>query len=212
MTALRIEPNPKWIRGKIGDRTVVDSKAVQLVWEHQYYPFWYIPVEDVADATLPSSEIDELPGHVKVDWNSVDTWLEEDVEVIIHPRDPYRRVDVLPSSRHVVVRIEGLVVADSHSPTLLLETGLPTRYYLPVADVETDLLTPTDTSSGCPYKGIARYWNVTVDGVEHTDVVWGYDNPLPESTLVEGLMCFYNEKVELQIDGVIVDQPVTKFS
>ncbi|MFT7474254.1 MAG: hypothetical protein ACI81L_001179 [Verrucomicrobiales bacterium] len=113
MTALRIEPNPKWIRGMIN----------------------------------------ELPGRVKVDWNAVETWLEEDVEVIIHPRDPYRRVDVHPSSRHVAVRIDGATVADSHSPTLLLETGLPTRYYLPRSDVKMDLLTPTDTSSGARTRG-----------------------------------------------------------
>jgi uncharacterized protein (DUF427 family) len=197
----RIEPSPKWIRGTIGDRTVVDSRRVQLVWEHEYYPWWYVPADDVTDPSLPTSEIDELPGHLKVDWKAVAHWYEEDVEVFVHPRDPYRRVDALPSSRHVVVRVGDTIVADSHRPTILFETGLPPRYYLPPEDVRTDLLTATTTSTGCPYKGVARYWSLTVDGVDHPDLVWGYDDPLPESAPVKGLMCFYDEKVTLDVDG-----------
>lgn len=212
MDIVRIEPAPKWIRGTIGDRTVVDTRHAQLVWEHEYYPWWYVPTADVADASLPTTAINELPDHVKVDWESVERWFEEDVEVFVHPRSPYSRVDALPSSRHVVVRIDGEVVADSHNPTILYETGLPPRYYLPPDDVRLDLLTPTELSTGCPYKGVSRYWTVTVGGVEHADIVWGYDDPLPESALVKGLMCFYNEKVDLEIDGAPVEQVVSKFS
>jgi len=212
MDILRIEAAPKWIRGKIGDRLVVDTRAAQLVWEHEYYPYWYIPVADVSDPSLPTTSISQLPDHVKVDWASVEQWFEEDEEVFIHPRDPYRRVDALPSSRHVVVRVGGVVVADSHRPTILYETGLPARYYLPPDDVRLDLLTPTDTTTGCPYKGFARYWSVEVDGVDHADLVWGYDDPLPESGPVKGLMCFYNEKVDLEIDGEAIEQVVSKFS
>lgn len=212
MDIVRIEPAPKWIRGKIGNRTVVDTRRAQLVWEHEYYPWWYIPVADVDDSSLPTSSIDELPDHVKIDFSAVERWFEEDEEVFIHPRDPYRRVDALPSSRHVVVRVDGIVVADSHHPTILFETGLPPRYYLPPNDVRLDLVTPTDTTSGCPYKGFARYWSLEVDGVAHPDLVWGYDEPLPESAPVKGLMCFYNEKVELEIDGEPIEQVTTKFS
>ncbi len=212
MTALRIEPSPKWIRGRIGDRTVVDTRAAQLVWEHEYYPYWYIPTADVHDDTLATTTIDELPDHVKVDWSAVEHWFEEDEEVYVHPRDPYRRVDAQPSSRHVVVEVDGVVVADSHRPTILYETGLPPRYYLPPEDVGMAHLTPTATSSGCPYKGVARYWTVTVDGTEYPDLAWGYDEPLPESAPVRGLICFYNEKVDLVIDGVRLASPTTKFS
>jgi len=212
MEIQRIEPAAKWIRGTIGDRTVVDTRRAQLVWEHQYYPYWYIPVSDVADQSLPHTSIDELPDHVKLDWSAVERWYEEDEEVFIHPRDPYRRVDALPSSRHVVVRIGGTVVADSTRPTILFETGLPPRYYLPADDVRMDLLTTTDTTSGCPYKGFARYWSVEVDGETHPDLVWGYDDPLPESAPVKGLMCFYNEKVDLEIDGEPIEQVTSKFS
>jgi uncharacterized protein (DUF427 family) len=209
---VRIEPSPKWIRGTIGDRTVIDTRRAQLVWEHEYYPWWYFPVGDVADPSLPTNEIAELPGHVKVDWSAVDRWFEEDEEVFVHPRDPYRRVDALHSSRHVVVRVDGVVVADSHRPTILYETGLPPRYYLPPDDVRLDLLAPTDTSTGCPYKGFARYWTLTVDGTEHPDLVWSYDDPLPESAPVKGLICFYNERVDLEIDSEPIERVTTKFS
>jgi uncharacterized protein (DUF427 family) len=212
MDIVRIEPSPKWIRGTVGDRTEVDTRRAQLVWEHEYYPWWYVPTDDVHDSSLPTTEIAELPEHVKVEWSAVERWFEEDEEVFIHPRDPYRRVDALPSSRHVVVRVDGTVVADSHKPTILYETGLPPRYYLPPDDVRVDLLTPTGTSTGCPYKGFARYWTLTVDGTEYPDLVWGYDDPLPESAPVKGLMCFYNEKVELEIDGEPIEPVVTKFS
>lgn len=212
MDIVRIEPAPKWIRGMIGDRTVVDTRAAQLVWEHPYYPWWYIPESDVHDASLPTTTIPELPGHVKLEWSTLDRWYEEDVEVFVHPRDPYRRVDALPSSRHVVVRVAGVVVAETTRPVILYETGLPPRYYLPAEDVRLDLLVPSDTTSACPYKGVARYWSLMVDGVEHPDLVWGYDDPLPESAPVEGLMCFYNERVDLEVDGVALERAVTKFS
>ena len=200
MDAVRIEPAPKWIRGTIGDETVVDTRRAQFVWEHEYYPWWYIPVADVTDPSLPTTSIEQLPAHVKVEWGAVERWFEEDEEVFIHPRDPYRRVDALPSSRHVVVRVDGVVVADSRRPTILFETGLRPRYYLPPDDVRVDLLTPTDSRTGCPYKGFARYWSLTVDGTEHTDLVWAYDDPFPESAPVKGLMCFYDERVDLEVD------------
>lgn len=212
MEIVRIEPAPKWIRGKIDGQTVIDTHRAQLVWEHEYYPWWYIPTDDVANRSLPTTAIEQLPDHVKVDWSSVEQWFEEDEEVFIHPRDPYRRVDALPSSRHVVVRVDGVVVADSHHPTILYETGLPPRYYLPADDVRLDLLSRSDTTTGCPYKGFARYWTLTVDGTEYPDLVWGYDDPLPESAPVKGLMCFYNEKVDLEIDGESVERVTTKFS
>lgn len=201
MSIVRIEPGLKWIRGTLGDRTVVDSRRVQLVWEHEYYPWWYIPTADVHDTELPTTTINELPDHVKVDWRAVDRWFEEDEEVFIHPRDPYRRVDALPSSRHVVVRADGEVVADSQRPTILYETGLPARYYLPADDVRIDLLRESETVSGCPYKGFARYWSLVVGETTYEDLVWGYDDPFAESAAVKGLLCFYNEKVDLEIDG-----------
>ncbi len=211
MELFRIEPTGKWIRGMIDGQVVIDSTEAKLGWEHQYYPWWYFPRADV-DENLPATTADNLADHVKVDWNAVDQWFEEDEEVFIHPRSPFTRIDCLASSRHVVVSLDGTVLADSTRPTILFETGLPARYYLPLDDVRTELLQPTATSTGCPYKGFARYWSVAVDGELYEDLVWGYDEPFRESAPVKGLMCFYNEKVDLTIDGDPVSQPVTPFS
>ena len=108
--------------------------------------------------------------------------------------------------------IDGEVVADSTRPVLLFETGLPTRYYLPQTDVRLDLLTPTDKVTQCPYKGTARYWSTRVGDNEHADAVWSYPTPLPESIKVAGLMSFYNEHVDIEVDGVLQDRPHTPFS
>lgn len=158
------------------------------------------------------SPIEELQSMVAFDWSSMDAWFEEDDEVFVHARDPYTRVDVLPSSRHIEVSIDGVTVADSRNARLLFETGLPTRYYLPKTDVRMDLLTPTNTRTHCPYKGTAEYWTVTVNGADHEDFAWGYRTPLPESAGLGGLVSFYNEKVDIRVDGVPVERPTTIFS
>jgi uncharacterized protein (DUF427 family) len=158
------------------------------------------------------SPIPELRDLVRLDWDAMDAWFEEDEEVFTHPRDPYTRVDILASSRHVRVDVGGTTVAESASPRLLFETGLPGRYYLPKPHVRLDLLIPSDTVSHCPYKGRAEYWSVrAADGV-HADLAWSYRTPLPESQKVAGLIAFYNEKVDIHVDGVLQDRPSTKFS
>ena len=158
------------------------------------------------------SPVEELVGTVALHWDRMDHWFEEDDEVFVHPRDPYTRVDVLQSSRHIEVKIDGVTVAESTMPRLLFETNLPTRYYLPKTDVRFDLLTPTDLATSCPYKGTARYWSVTVDGNTHENVVWGYDTPLRESEQVAGYVCFYNERVDIYVDGELLERPQTMFS
>jgi uncharacterized protein (DUF427 family) len=242
---IRIEPNPKWIRGYHQGRLVVDSRDAHFVWEWPYYPAWYFPIADVrgelkengttvrsprrgdgtrydvlvdgepiADAAWRhlDSPVEELRGLVRFEWDALDTWFEEDEEVFVHPRSPETRIDALASSRHVRVMVEGEVVADSNRPTILFETGLPPRYYLPQTDVRMDLLTSTETTTGCPYKGFAHYWSVGVAGETYTDLAWGYRTPLPESEAVAGLVCFYNEKVDIEVDGVLLELATTKFS
>ncbi len=173
----------------------------------------------VADATAanaakryPDSPLASLRDLVRFDWAAMDEWLEEDEPVYTHPRDPYKRVDILASSRHVRVEVDGVTVADSVRPHILFETSLPPRYYLPLSDIRTDLLTPSDTSSHCPYKGTAGYWSVDAGHGVHPDLVWIYRTPLPESQKVAGLACFYNEKVDLYLDGELQDRPRTHFS
>jgi uncharacterized protein (DUF427 family) len=159
--------------------------------------------KELVDAAwqYPESPLEEIRDHVRFDWQALDAWFEEDEEVYVHPRSPYARIDILPSSRHVRVLIDGVVVADSHRPWLLFETGLPVRYYLPKVDVRMDLLEPTDSHTACPYKGTASYWTAVVNDQRHDDVVWSYPQPLPESTRIGGLVAFYNDRVTLEVDG-----------
>jgi uncharacterized protein (DUF427 family) len=151
----------------------------------------------------PDSPIEELRDLVAFRWNAMDQWFEEDEEVRVHARNPYTRIDTLPSSREIRIEIDGVVVAESNHPTLLFETGLPTRYYLPKLDVSLDLLVATDRATACPYKGTARYWSVKIGDTVYPDIAWAYDYPLPESIRIAGLICFYNDRADLYVDGVL---------
>ncbi len=220
------EPTRKRVRVVFAGETVVDTTDARLVWDVPYYPAYAFPEADVRTALIRGDDLvvdgrvatgavtrrdGELDGHLSIRFDAADHWFEEEVEIFVHARSPYVRVDALASSRRVEIEIDGEVVADSTNAIALYETGLPTRWYLPKTDVRLDLLTPTDTESACPYKGVARYWSVTVDGTEHTDIVWGYDTPLPESMAVGGRVAFFDEKVDVRIDGVQQDRPRTKF-
>ena len=168
---------------------------------------------DKAARVWSDAKIDEIDGYVSFRWGAMGHWFEEDEEVFVHARDPYKRVDVLRSSRHLQVIVDGVTVADTRRPSLLLETGLPVRYYVPQEDVRLDLLQPSDSSSRFPYKGQARYWNVEISGTTHEDLVWSYPYPIPEAQKIEGLMCFYDERVDsLIVDGVEQEKPQTRWS
>ena len=149
----------------------------------------------------PDSPLETLREAVRLEWNAMDEWLEEDEPVYTGPRNPYHRVDILSSSRHVRVELDGVLLAESRHPTILFETGLPPRYYLPMSDVRRDLLRPSDSATHCPYKGTAGYWSVVVNGTTHDDLVWIYRHPLPESQKIAGMPCFWTEKVDLFVDG-----------
>jgi uncharacterized protein (DUF427 family) len=138
-----------------------------------------------------------LRGHVVLDFFAFDTWYEEDEPLVGHPRDPYHRVDVRRSSRHVRMELDGRVLAESSSPSLVFETNLPTRFYLPREDVKVELQ-PSDLHTYCAYKGKASYWSV--DGED--DLVWGYEHPLPDGAELEGLVAFYDDRVDVIVDGV----------
>jgi uncharacterized protein (DUF427 family) len=157
----------------------------------------------------PDSPIEELREAVRLDWSAMDQWLEEDEPVYFGARDPYHRIDILASSRHVRVELDGVTLAESRAPRILYETGLPPRYYLPLSDLRLDLLEPSDTRTHCPYKGTAGYWSVRVGERTYDDYVWIYRTPLPESQKIAGLACFYNERVDLYVDGVRQDRAWT---
>ncbi|MEM7331748.1 MAG: DUF427 domain-containing protein, partial [Chloroflexota bacterium] len=145
-------------------------------------------------------------------WEKMDHFYEEEEEIFVHPRDPYHRIDTVPSSRHVRIEVDGVTVAESKRPFLLFETSLPTRYYLPQEDVNMAFLTSTDLKTACPYKGEASYWSVNVDGKPHENVVWGYPSPIAETPKIKDLLCFFNEKVDIYLDGELQPKPKTAWS
>jgi uncharacterized protein (DUF427 family) len=152
---------------------------------------WYYP-EPLPDAP-PIRDL------IAFYWDKVDRWLEEDEEVFVHPRDPYHRVDILGTDRHVRISVEGQLVAETRRAIALFESNLPPRWYLPREDVLAELV-PSDTVTRCPYKGTAGYYSVKLeDGSTHKDLVWYYADPLPEAGRIAGLLCFYDEKVELEL-------------
>jgi uncharacterized protein (DUF427 family) len=170
---------------------------------------WRLQVNDrVIDSAArayarPAGDLAALEDHLTFFWDEMDAWFEEDEEVFVHPRDPYTRVDTVHGSRHVRIEIGGVVVAETRRPVLLYETGLPTRYYLPKQDVRMDLLQATASVSRCPYKGVARYWSGPTGDKMIPDVAWSYPAPIPECPKIENLLSFYNERVDLYVDGVL---------
>ncbi|WP_410813816.1 DUF427 domain-containing protein [Micromonospora sp. 067-2] len=174
----------------------------------------------VGETSRPSSVrwygTDALPGlddTLRFEWAALDNWFEEDEEVFVHPRNPYARVDAIRSTRHVRVELDGVVLAESASPVLVFETGLPTRYYLNQTEVNLGHLVPSRTTSSCPYKGrTSRYWSVRVNGTLHPDLAWSYSYPTAALLPIAGLISFYNEKVDLIVDGERLSRPETHFS
>lgn len=146
-------------------------------------------------------DVQALNGLIKVDFHAMDQWFEEDVPVYGHPKDPYKRIDILHSTRNIRVGIDGITLAESSAPLFLLETTLRTRHYLPPTSVNWEFLLKSDLETLCPYKGRANYYHVVVNGREYPNLVWYYRYPTSESAPIAGHMCFYNEKVDIWIDG-----------
>jgi uncharacterized protein (DUF427 family) len=239
---VHIERSSRRVRTYFGNELIADSEHVLLVYETKRPPAYWFPIADVRMECLeqsqqaediirwhlvvkdrithnaaraylkPADHLAALEGHLTFFWDQMDAWFEEDEQVFVHPRDPYTRVDTLHSSRHVRVEIDGVTMGETRRPMLLFETGLPTRYYIPKLDVRMDLLEPSESVTRCPYKGVARHWSARVGDKLVTDIVWSYPAPIPECPKIENLLSFYNERVDLYIDGVLQDRPITPFS
>ena len=165
-----------------------------------------------AATVVVESSIPGLRDTLRFAWKALERWYEEDEEVFVLPRNPYARVDGVRSTRTVRVELDGVVLAESQSPVMVFETGLPTRYYLDRTDVRFGHLVPTDEVSECPYKGTtSEYWSVSVNGTVHENLAWAYDFPTRQLQPITGLVAFYNEKVDLFVDGVLLARPSTHF-
>lgn len=187
----RRDPEFTYYTVKAGDQVVTDA-----AWMHRD----------------PKGELSALKGYITFSWDKSGTWYEEDLELFAHARDPHKRVDAVPSSRYVRVVIGGTTVAETHHPTLLFETPLPTRYYIPREDVRMDLLEPSTATTQCPYKGTAEYWTFKVGDQVMRNVVWSYPDPIPECPRIKGMLCFFNERVDLYVDGELQERPLTPWS
>lgn len=152
----------------------------------------------------------DLSGLIAFHWRQMDAWFEEDEEVLVHARDPYHRIDVLRSSRRVEVRAEDAQLADTRNARMLFETGLPVRYYIPAEDIHLELLTPSDSVTACAYKGrTSAYWDLAGGA---RDIAWSYKQPAPEVSAIAGLISFFNERVDIAIEGVPQPRPQTPWS
>lgn len=213
-----LEPIDKRVRLRLGDETVADSSRVMMLIPPGKHPVYYLPTDDFApgaldgplkDAASPFDggpyDLPPIPGHMTVAWDAV-RWFEEDEEVLRHPRNPFVRVDCLPSSRRVQVVVGGETVADSTRAVFLFETGYITRHYMPREDVKPGILSDSPLLTYCPYKGEARYHHVTLGQRTWENIVWFYPAPYDECAKIKGLVAFYNEKV----DAVLIDgQPAS---
>jgi uncharacterized protein (DUF427 family) len=165
--------------------------------------------------------IDGVADTAHFDWAALDAWYEEDEQVFVHPRSPYSRVDALRSHRRVRVSLEGITLAVTDSPVMVFETALPTRYYIDRTDVDFSYLVSSETQTACPYKGVtSAYWSVTLDPEasggtvrhEHKDLAWAYDFPTRQLQPIAGMVAFYNEKLDIEVDGRPLPRPSTHFS
>ncbi len=201
MADITFEPAPFRIRAWRDGALAVDTRQAKLARGLRPFPVWMIPVEAVTHpdkATFLAHE-----GHLQVPWDAVDEWWEEDEPVLGgHPRDPHHRVDARESSRHVVVKWKGAVVADSRRPVVVAETHLGLRYYLPRGDVRFELLRRSAHKTWCPYKGEASYYDIVIDGERREGALWSYELPLLDSPpQISGTIGLWHEKLEVTVDG-----------
>ena len=158
-----------------------------------------------------SGKAEELKGLVKIEFSEMDQWFEEDTPIYVHPKDPFKRIDILHSTREIKVSVDGQQVAHTTTAMHLYETGLPCRFYIPLTSIDASVLRPSKMTTNCPYKGQAEYYNVEINGKLHENLFWYYTRPTLESNKVEGLCCPYNERVDIELDGQKLERPETFF-
>ncbi|WP_328357952.1 DUF427 domain-containing protein [Mycobacterium sp. NBC_00419] len=193
-----VEPHPRRIEAIRNGRTVIDTEHALMVHRAGRPLSYVFPQDEIGD--LPGEPEPLAPGYVLVPWNSVDTWLEEGRRLVHYPPNPYHRVDCRPTSRRLRVEVAGTTLVDTDDTVILFETALQPRLYVAPQHVRMDLLTRSDTSSYCNYKGVATYWSARIGEVVVDDVAWSYDDPLPESMPIKGLLSFDAAQAEMQAE------------
>jgi uncharacterized protein (DUF427 family) len=191
-----VEPFRRRVRGVLGGATVVDSEKVVLVHRQGRPPAYAFPAGDVGD--VPREPEPVADGYVRVAWNDVESWYEEDEEVFMHPRNPYHRVDSVRTSRRLRVEVGGVQLVDTKDTVGVYETSLEPRLYVSRDHVRMELLRPSRTTTYCPYKGTATYWDAVVAEEVFSDVAWSYDEPLPESIPIRAMLCFDPDAAEVR--------------
>jgi uncharacterized protein (DUF427 family) len=236
---LRHEPTEKRVRAQAGGRDVVDTTSALLVWEpDRMVPRYAVPVDELnaelapaqrpgPDRTTAGEALDvlvegarleaaafrpadpDLGGHVILEHGAFESWYEEEEPIVGHPRDPFHRIDIRQSSRSIRIELEGTVVAESSEPTLLFETHLPLRFYLPRRALVLEP-TPSSKRTVCAYKGEASHWSFDLPGGD--DIAWTYEEPLIDAAQIGGLVAFYDEQVDVVLDGERRARPRTQWS
>src|SRR4029077_11954215 len=237
---VRVKFNGEWIADSTNAHLLFETRHLPVYYfpradvrmdkleptdHHTFCPYkgrasyWTIRVGDKVSENAvwgypdPYDEVPALKDFVAFYWDRVDGWYEEDEEIFVHPRDPYKRVDVIQSSRPVQVVVGGEVVAETRRARFLFETRLPTRYFIPPEDVRMELLVPSDKVTRCPYKAMPRYSSIKIDDKLFGDLVWTSPDPIPECPKVKGYLCFFNEHVDdILVDGVPQPRPLTPWS
>lgn len=194
-----VEPFLRRVRGFVGAHTVIDSERVVLVHRAGHPPAYAFPAGDVRN--LPATPEPAARGYVRVPWDSVTAWFEEEEEVFGgHPRNPYHRIDCVRAQRRLRVEVGSALLVDTSDVISLYETSRSPQLYARPEAVRMDLLVASATVTYCPYKGTATHWSARVDGKIVLDVAWSYDDPLPESAPVAGLLGFYPERTKMVHD------------
>ncbi len=145
----------------------------------------------------PPLQAEALRGTVAFAWRAMDAFYEEDERILGHAADPYHRIDIRRSSRHLVVRHDDQVIADTHAPLVLYESGFAPRWYVPRADVVGAALRPVEGQTFCPYKGVASYYDIGDAG----NAAWSYRAPFDDVDRIADFVSFYLEKVTVTLDG-----------
>jgi uncharacterized protein (DUF427 family) len=190
-----VEPHPRRVQAVRDGHVVIDTERALLVHRRGRPLSYVFPLDEVGD--LPTEPEPEAPGFVHVPWDAVDTWLEEGRRLVHYPPNPYHRVDCRPTKRRLCVAVAGTTLVDTDDTVILFETALEPRLYVDPAHVRTDLLRPSETSSYCNYKGLAKYWSVVLGESVIDDVAWSYQDPPPESLPIKGFFSFDAARVDV---------------